>query len=471
MRPPKHIFHSLLLLTIFVAGGQAAQASTSSYPELLDAVCTKAASIHPVTARAPSLKGKEVLVDEAERLTLPQDTRQLLIERLSNNAFSIDEAELWAPLESFDITLQSRGEDAGLLKAKLSAQRYREYSERISHLPPPRQDAIRRTALVILADTGHLPEITLADSRARFLYREACVVDDAPGLMTTYMQGRLRELDLDTGNLGPTIFLQPEKATLSDPAVAFPSDGSAAFRVRAQQIEHIFAQPATRQVMRNLYDQTLEIIRAPDEMKEQLVRLVDLFQRAYGIEPVNFVFDTSTRTSGGSAYYHGSTSSYVFHYDRFIQKLDRLVEQEQLDLTRPDDRKRARDHMFGELVNNAAHEIAHAGQRPWTEQWMRTPQAIPAALQPRIADYHKNQAYKNIAWESHALIGILGSADYDRYRHQPLEEDAWAIGAYAETRALELLSGGEQTSQVQETLLDPALPAPTAREVAVNYKP
>lgn len=452
MNVTKRIFQSLFLLTafaIFVAGGQAAQASTSGYPELLETVCTKAASIHPVAAQVPSLKGKEVLVDEAERLTLPQDTRQLLIERLSSNAFSIDEAELWAPLESFDITLQSRGEEAGLLKAKLSAQRYREYGEGISHLPPPQQDAIRRTALVILADTGHLPEIIVADSRARFHYREACVVDDAPGLMTAYMQGRLRELDLDTGILGPTTFLQPEKATLSDPAVAFSSDGSAAFHIRAQQIEQVFAEPATRAMMRNLNDETLEIMRAPDGMKKQLVGLVNLFQRAYGIQPVNFVFDATTRTSIGSAYYHGSTRSYIFHYDRFIQNLDRLVEQENLDLTRPDDRKRARDHMFGELVNNVAHEIAHAGQRPWAELWMRTPQAIPAALHPRIADYQKNQAYKNVAWESHALIGIMGSGDYDRYRNQPLEEDAWAIGNYAEKRALELLSGGERTAQAQ----------------------
>jgi hypothetical protein len=315
-----------------------------------------------------------------------------------------------------------------------------------------------------------LPEITLTDSRARFLYREACVVDDAPGLMTAFMQGRLRELDLDTGNLGPTIFLQPEKATLSDPAVAFSSDGSAALQIRAQQIEHAFAEPATRQALRNLYDQSLEIVRAPDEMKEQLARLVDLFQRAYGIESVNFVFDTSARTSGGSAYYYGSTGSYVFHYDRFIQNLDRLVARGKLDLTRLDDRKRARDHVFGELVNNAAHEIAHAAQRPWAELWMRTPEAIPAALQPRIADYQKNQAYKNVAWESHALIGIMGSADYDRYRHQPLEEDAWAIGAYAETRALELFSDGERTApiqaQVQEAVLSPAAAAPTA-----NYQP
>jgi hypothetical protein len=437
---------------------------------VLNSVCTKTAGIHPVATQAPSLKGKEVLVDEAERLMLPRDTRRLLIERLSGNAFSIDEAELWAPFESFDVTLQSRGEEAGLLKAKLSAQRYREYAERIGGLPSSRQDAIRRTALAILAETGHLPEITVADSRAEFHYREACVVDDAPGLMTTFMQGRVRELDLDTGNLGPTVFLQPEKATLSDPAVAFSSDGAAALQIRAQQIEQVFAEPATRQMLRNLYDGTLEIVRAPDGLKAQLARLVDLFQRAYGIEAVNFVFDTDTRTSVGSAYYHGSTKSYIFYYERFIQKLDRLVEQENLDLTRPDDRKRARDHMFGELVNNVAHEMAHAGQRPWAELWMRTPQAIPAALQPRIADYQKNQAYKNVAWESHALIGIVGSADYDRYRRQPLEEDAWAIGNYAEKRALELLSGGERTAQAQGALLDTAVPASTvAREVPVNY--
>jgi len=103
----------------------------------------------------------------------------------------------------------------------------------------------------------------------------------------------------------------------------------------------------------------------------------------------------------------------------------------------------------GELVNNAAHELAHAGQQQWIETWWRTPDALPQTLRARISDYQKNEDYKNTAWESHALIGVMGSADYDRYRHQPLEEDAWAIGSYAETRALALISETAEAPPIQ----------------------
>jgi hypothetical protein len=444
-----------------LAGVTAAQAGVAPYPELLASVC--APPVAPSAAATPaSLKGKEAIVGEAERLTLPADTQRLLVERLSSNAFSVDEDQLWAPFESFDVTLQARSEEAGLLKAKLSEKRLREYQADIGRLPAAQQDAIRRAALIILADTGHLPEITLADSRVRFIYREACVVNDAPGLMTTYMQGRLRELDLATGNLGPTFFLKPEKATLSDPAVAFSSDGAAVFQIRSEQIERVFAEPATRQMLEALYDQTLDVLDDPERMKQALGRLVELFQRAYGIDPVKFVFDTSARDSDGSAYYFDNTRSYLFHYDRFLQRLDRFVAAEKLDLARPADRERAREHMFGEIVNNAAHEMAHAGQHQWAELLRRSPGAVPQALRARIADYQKNRDYKNSAWESHALIGAMGSSDYDRYRHQPLEEDAWAVGAYAETRALALVSGTtapavQAKAQPVET---PALPEP-----------
>jgi hypothetical protein len=441
------------LLALLLPSMTLAQAQPDSpYPDLLPSVCASspdAETAMPVALTASSLKGKEMLVDEAERLTLPSDTKRLLIERLSNNTFSVDEAQLWAPYESFDVALRARSEEAGLLKAKFSERRLREYADSVAKLPAAQQDAIRRAALVILADTGHLPEISLADSRVRFIYREACVVDDAPGLMTTYLQGRMRELDLETGSLGPTYYLKPEKATLSDPAVAFKSDGAAAFQFRTEQIERAFAQPETRRLLKDLYDQALDIVDSPERMKEQLTGLVKLFESVYGVDPVKLVFDTGAPTTDGAAYYFGNNRSYVFHYRRFVQRLDRVVAKEQLDLDRPDDRRRARDYLFGEMVNNAAHELAHAGQQQWEEIFERTPDALPAALRGRVTDYEKNQSYKNAAWESHALIGVMGSADYDRYRHQPLEEDAWALGAYAETRAMELVAGGEERTPVE----------------------
>jgi hypothetical protein len=224
----------------------------------------------------------------------------------------------------------------------------------------------------------------------------------------------------------------------------------------------VFNQSDARRMLQTLHNQMLEIIDKPERMKEQLTLLIDLFQRAYGVEDLKFEFDTTARDAQGSANYFGATRSYLFHYGRFIQRLDRFVADEKLDLSRPDDRRRARDYIFGEIVNNAAHELAHAGEQQWVETWKRTPGVLPQAVRARIADYQKNEDYKNTAWESHALIGVMGSADYDRYRHQPLEEDAWAIGAYAETRALALISEAAETAPVQAKVLQtaPAGPAP-----------
>lgn len=431
---------AMLALGLSAAGLQAAPLKIGSpYPELLGGVCADLRHIGP--AASPSLQGKELLLEEAERLNLPHETRELLTERLRNNAFSIAEAQLWAPFESFDVALQARSEEAGVLKAKFSVQRYGEYAERLGRLPAEQQDAIRRGALTILAESGHLPEVIVSDDGGvRFVYREACLVNDAPGLMTTFIQGRERELDPVTGALGPTVPLRPEMATLSDPAVAFSSSGAGVVQLRAEQVDRVFQTPAARGLLQEVHDEILEIIAQPERMKARLLELVALFEGAYGIEPVTFDFDTRPTSTGGSGYYLHSARTYTFYYQRFIQKLGRFLEREGLDLAREEDRARARKYMFGELVNNAAHELTHAGQYQWLDRWTREPASVPGELQPRVADYQKNHRYKNTAWESHALIGLLGAADYERYRHQPLEEDAWAVGGHAETLALELIS-------------------------------
>lgn len=435
------------------AGCVHAAPRSDGYPDLLGGVCGNLRHID--AAATPSLDGKELLLQEADRLNLPHETRALLTERLRNNVFTIAESGMWTPFESFDIALQSRGNDAAALKVKFTKQRYGEYGELLQRLAPEQQDAIRRAALTILAESGHLPEILPPDGgRVRFLYREACLVNDAPGLMTTFIQGRQRELDLATGVLGPTIPLRPERATISDPALAFSSSGSDIVQLRAAQIERAFQDDAVRELLRNVRDEMLDLITAPERMEARLLELVALFQRAYAIDPVNVEFDLAPATSGGSGYYFHSRRGYVFHYRRFIQKLDRFVLREGLDLAAAADRARASDYMFGEMVNNAAHELAHAGQYQWIQAWTRAPGSVPEALHARISDYQKNNRYKNTAWESHALIGLLGTADYDRYRHQPLEEDAWAIGNHAETLALGLLSPASPSEPPVTTLVE-----------------
>lgn len=428
-----------LALSMAAAGLHAEPLTAASYPDLLGGVCRDLRHID--AAATPSLEGKELLLQEAERLNLPHETRALLTERLRNNAFTIAESQMWAPFESFDIALQSRGSEAAALKAKFSKQRYGEYGELLRRLEPGQQDAIRRAALAILAESGHLPEMLPPENgRVRFMYREACLVNDAPGLMTTFIQGRQRELDLATGVLGPTIPLRPEMATLSDPALAFSSSGTDVVQLRAAQIELAFRDAAAGALLREIREEVLELVAAPERMNARLLDLVALFQNAYGIEPVNVEFDLGPAGNGGSGYYFHSRRGYVFHFRRFAQKLDRFVAREGLDLAAAADRARASDYLFGELVNNAAHELAHAGQYQWIDHWTREPGGIPELLHARIEDYQKNNRYKNTAWESHALIGVLGTADYDRYRHQPLEEDAWAIGNHAETLALGLVS-------------------------------
>lgn len=420
------------------------------YPELLGEVCSDLRQVS-VTG-TPSLEGKEALLREAERLHLPHETRQMLTERLLHNAFSIAESELWAPFESFDLTLQARGAEAGALKARFSAQRYREYAQRLSELPAEAQDAIRRAALTVLAESGHLPDVLAADGeRVRFVYREACVVNDAPGLMTTFIQGRMRELDLATGALGPAMSLRPEMARLSDPALAFSSDGAGVVRMRAEQIDAALRTPQASALLRAMHGEMLDILPDAERTRARLLELVDLFSAAYGIDPVRVEFNTSAPGNGGSGYYYHDSHTYIFHYARFLQKLDRFVAREGLDLALPADRGRASDYMLGELVNNAAHELAHAGQYQWMDHW-HADSDVPEALRDRIADYRKNQRYKNTAWESHALIGVLGDEDYERYRHQPIEEDAWAIGSHAETLALSLIA--ETLPPVQEAAPD-----------------
>lgn len=421
---------------------RAATGTATGYPELLSSVCSDLRHIMP--AMQPSLHGKELLLQEAERLSLPEEISALLTERLSNNAFSISESQLWAPFESFDVALQARSEDAGLLKARFSRQRYSEYGSAMDRLSAVQQDAVRRAALTILAETGHLPEVIVPEQgRVRFVYREACLVDDAPGLMTTFIQGREREFDPVTGKLGPALPLRPEKATLSDPALAFSSDGTEVVRLRADQLEELFALESTQRLMREIHDEMLEIVSEPERLKSRLIQLIELFESAYGIEPVNLSFDIAPANDGGSGYYHHSARAYTFHYRRFIQKLGRFIARENIDLDDPRQQDQARRHMLGELVNNAAHELTHAGQYQWIERWNRQPGDLPASLHARVADYQKNHRYKNTAWESHTLIGIMGDADYDRYRHQPLEEDAWAIGGHAEALALASLAATE----------------------------
>ncbi len=422
-----------------------AEQAVATFPELLSSVCSDLRHIMP--ALQPSLRGKELLLQEAERLALPDQTRTLLTERLSNNAFSISQSQLWEPFESFDIALQARSEDAGLLKARFSRQRYGEYGNDMDRLSALQQDAVRRAALTILAETGHLPEVIVPEQgRVRFVYREACLIDDAPGLMTTFIQGREHELDLATGKLGPALPLRPEKATLSDPALAFSSDGTTVVRLRTDQMEQLFALESTQSLMREIHDEMLEIVSEPERLKGRLIQLIELFEDAYGIEPVNLRFDTAPADDGGSGYYHHSARAYTFHYRRFIQKLGRFIARENIDLDDPRQQHQARRYLLGELVNNAAHELTHAGQYQWIERWGQQSGDIPEALQARVADYQKNHRYKNTAWESHALIGIMGTADYDRYRHQPLEEDAWAVGGHAEALALAALAATETPS-------------------------
>jgi hypothetical protein len=403
---------------------------------------------------------KGPLLEEAERLQLPADTRQRLAERLRSHAFSVTQESLWSASDSFDLTLQARGEEAGALKAKFSRHKYQGYADRIADLGAAQQDAIRRTALTILADTGYLPEIGLADAgrRAWFMYRQACVVNDAPGLMTVYMQGRRRDLDLASGELGPVIPLKAEKATLNDPAAAFSSDGAAVFQVRREQLDRAFDQPAARQMLQTLYDEILEIIPDPVRTKGQVTRLMELIGQAYGIQPVGLDFDTGAGEEG-SAYYQHSTRTYIFYYRHYTAALDRLVRDEHLDLTRPDHRQRARDYMFGDLLNTTAHELGHAGQHQWIDALLADPAGVPAELRPRIADYRKNDRYRNTAWESRALIGSVGDTDYDRYRYQPLEEDAWKLGAYAETAALRLVSTPAAPPLIEAEGRTPAAPA------------
>lgn len=424
------------------------------YPDMLGEVCGDLRSVNATAA--PSLEGKELLLQEAERLHLPHATRQMLTERLLHNAFSIAESELWAPFESFDLTLQARSAEAGALKARFSAQRYREYAQYLADLPTERQDAIRRAALTVLAESGHLPDVLTADSeRVRFVYREACLVNDAPGLMTTFIQGRMRELDLATEALGPTVPLKPEMARLSDPTLAFSSNGAAVVQMRAEQIEQALAGPQAQALLREMHDEILDILPDAERTRARLLELVELFTRAYGITPVRVDFNTGTHGNGGSGYYFHSSRTYIFHYARFLEKLDRYIDREQLDLAIPADRVRASAYMLGELINNAAHELAHAGQYQWMDRWTADADA-PEALRERIADYRKNHRYKNTAWESHALIGVIGKEDYDRYRYQPIEEDAWAIGSHAETLALRLIEDDRRQADPAEDS-----PAPT----------
>lgn len=439
-------------------GTDDAPGATRAYPELLSGVCGGELH-HILPAGQPSLSGKELLLQEAERLSLPAEIRTRLTERLSNNAFSISESQLWAPFESFDIALQARSEDAGLLKARFSRQRYGEYGNEMDRLSALQQDAVRRAALIILAETGHLPEVIVPEQgRVRFVYREACLVDDAPGLMTTFIQGRERELDPVTGTLGPALPLRPEKATLSDPTLAFSSDGAEVIRLRAEQLEALFARESTQLLMQEIHDEMLEIVSEPERLKSRLIQLIELFESAYGIEPVNLRFDTAPADNGGSGYYHHSALAYTFHYRRFIQKLGRFIAREDIDLDDPEQQRRARRHMLGELVNNAAHELTHAGQYQWIERWSRQPGDLPDALHARVADYQKNHRYKNTAWESHALIGIMGDADYDRYRHQPLEEDAWAIGGHAEALAMSALATSPAADQTLRSARNESAP-------------
>ncbi|MDX9741528.1 MAG: hypothetical protein RBT81_10165 [Gammaproteobacteria bacterium] len=441
-----------LAFALAAAGLHAAPAE-SVYPEMLGEVCGDLhGELRHVSATAtPSLEGKELLLQEAERLHLPHETRQMLTERLLNNAFSIAESELWAPFESFDLTLQARSAEAGALKARFSAQRYREYAQRLTDLPSERQDAIRRAALTVLAESGHLPDVLAADSeRVRFVYREACLVNDAPGLMTTFIQGRMRELDLTTGALGPTMPLKPEMARLSNPALAFTSSGAAVVQMRAEQIEQALSTPPAQSLLQTIHGEILDILPDAERTRTRLLELVDLFSNAYGIEPVRVDFNTGLHGNGGSGYYFHSSRTYIFHYARFLEKLDRFIDREGLDLAVPADRARASAYMLGELVNNAAHELAHAGQYQWMDRWGMDAE-VPEALRARVVDYRKNHRYKNTAWESHALIGIIGEEDYDRYRYQPIEEDAWAIGSHAETLALRLIeAGGPPAGSAQE---------------------
>lgn len=446
---------------IALAGGPWSAWAESVYPEMLGEVCGDQrhaiGAFGETNSGAGSLAGKELLLQEAERLHLPHETRQMLTERLTHNAFSIAESELWAPFESFDLTLQARSAEAGALKARLSAQRFQEYAQRLADPSPERQDAIRRAALTILAESGHLPDILAADGeRVRFVYREACVVNDAPGLMTTFIQGRMRELDLATGALGPTVPLKPEMARLSDPALAFSSSGAAVVQMRAGQIESALSDPQVQTLLRQIHGEILDILSDPERTRARLMELVDIFTRAYGIEPVRVDFNAGAPGNGGSGYYFHSSRAYVFHHARFMEKLERFVTREGLDLTRPDHRFRASSYMLGELVNNAAHELAHAGQYQWMDHWKSDADA-PEILRERIADYRTNHRYKNTAWESHALIGIIGQEDYDRYRYQPIEEDAWAIGSHAETLALRLIG----TDDVPPA--DPAEEKPAAK--------
>jgi hypothetical protein len=451
-----------------MAGLAGTAAGATDFPELLTGVCP--APTYEIPAPSPGVPAgmKGFLLDEAERLQLPADTRQRLAGRLHSHAFSVTQESLWSASDSFDLTLQSRGEEAGALKTKFSRRKYQGYADRIGELSAAQQDAIRRTALTILADTGYLPEIGLADAgrKAWFMYRQACVINDAPGLMTVYMQGRRRDLDLGSGELGPVIPLKAEKATLNDPAAAFSSDGAAVFQVRREQLERAFRQPAARQLLQTLHDEILEIIPDPVRTGEQVTRLVELIEQAYGIRPVGLDFDTSA-AGEGSGYYQHSTRTYIFYYRRYAATLDRLIRDEHLDLTRLDHRQRARDYLFGDLVNTTAHELGHAGQHQWIDMLMADVEGVPAELRPRIADYQKNDRYRNTAWESRALIGIVGDIDYDRYRDQPLEEDAWRLGAYAETAALKLVSTPDAPPVIEADGRSPAAPAAGAIAAAV----
>ncbi|MCC6207609.1 MAG: hypothetical protein IT488_05615 [Gammaproteobacteria bacterium] len=450
------------MLAAFAAG----QAKAAPYPEMLSSVCPRPPLAVTATTSNSSLNTTGLLLDEASRLQIPVDDMHLLADRLHTHAFSITEEQLWLPYESFDIALEARSEEAGLLKSRFSESRYQEYGEQIGRLPTTQQDTVRRAALVILAETGYLPEIMLSDtgSIARFLYREACVVNDAPGLMTVYMQGRQRELDLATGSLGPTIPMKPEKATLNDPGAAFSSNGAIAVQERLEQLNHAFKVQSAQHLIRGIHDEILDIRHDPVRLRQRLELLMPLIARAYAIEPVHLNFD-SGQGDGGTGHYQHDTSTYSFYYHRYAIKLDQLIQRENLDLSRPEQRRRAQDYMFGELVNNAAHELAHAGQHQWIDAWNRDPEQVPAELRARIADYQRNDKYRNTAWESHALIGLMGDADYERYRHQPLEEDAWAVGAYAEYLALQLTNDGGPAIETRDV---PDAPSQAGNAAAVN---
>jgi hypothetical protein len=462
---------ALFLVGAAAVGLSAASVNAAQYRELLTEVCSDS---HRVDA-APSLSQRvtHFLLDEADRLHVSPRTRELLADRLGKNAFTVTQDELWVPHESFDVALQSRSEAAGAMKAKLSRQRFQEYSSETKGLSEKQRDEVLRAALTILAETGHLPEIVpfKSGSTVQFTYREACVVSDAPGLMTTFMQGRLRELDLITRKLGPPVPLQAEKATLSDPAVAFSSDGAATVRFRTEQLEQAFQSAAAQTLLRHIYASVLNDIRTPDKMKNHLTGLISLVEGAYVITRVNLYFDAAPRSSGGSGYYDHSTRTYIFYLDRFAQILDRYVQRENLDLARSDQRKLARDFIFGELVNNAAHELTHAGQHQWIEQMNGGMDRIPPASRARVADYSKNDQYKNTAWESHTLIGVMGVADYDRYRHQPLEEDAWATGAYAQRLVLQLVVPGKAHPVAPQTAQKEQEGGRTASAVLAKTRP